>query len=126
MLETISFKIIVAGSRGITDYALVEKAIKLSNFQISEVVSGKAAGVDTLGELYAKNNNIPIKHFPANWDKFGKSAGYLRNVEMGEYADGAVILWDGFSKGTKHMLETMSRLKKPVYLVFIKESHVHR
>ena len=126
MLETISFKIIVAGSRGITDYALVEKAIKLSNFQISEVVSGKAAGVDTLGELYAKNNNIPITHFPANWDKFGKSAGYLRNVEMGEYADGAVILWDGFSKGTKHMLETMSRLKKPIYLVFINESHVHR
>ena len=61
-------KTIVAGSRSVSDYSSVSAAIKESNFQISEIVSGTAKGVDSLGERWAEENNIPIKRFPAPWD----------------------------------------------------------
>jgi len=111
-------KTIIAGSRSISpdtksiyvsdpkNYSLVESAIIESGFTITEVVSGTARGVDILGEIWALENNIPVKKFPANWDLHGKSAGYIRNVEMAEYAEAAIIIWDGYSKGTKHMINT--------------------
>jgi len=110
---------IIAGSRTITDYATVIEAIIKSGFGITEIVSGTARGVDSLGEQYALENNIPIKKFPANWDKYGKSAGYRRNAEMAEYADSAIILWDGVSKGTQHMFRLMEN--KPTYITTIKD-----
>jgi hypothetical protein len=70
-----------------------------------EIVSGKAKGADTLGELYANENNIKIIEFPADWEKFGKKAGYIRNEEMAKYSDSCIVFWDGKSKGTKHMIE---------------------
>ena len=97
-------KVIIAGSREITDYDAVESAVKNSGFDITEVVSGTARGVDRLGERYARENNIPLKLFPADWNLHGKKAGPLRNIEMAKYADGLVALWDGFSNGTRHML----------------------
>ena len=85
---------------------------------ISEVVSGKARGADSLGELWANENNVKLSDFPADWDRYGKRAGYVRNEEMGHYADKAIIFWDGASKGTKNMIDIMKKLKKPckVYL----------
>ena len=98
-------KVIIAGSRGILDYNKVLDTVIESGFHISEVVSGKAFGVDQLGEQYANENEIPIKYFPANWNEFGKRAGYLRNEEMAEYADALIAIWDGTSKGTQHMIQ---------------------
>jgi uracil-DNA glycosylase family 4 len=108
-------KVIVAGSRTITDYQKVKELIKVSGFVIDEIVSGAARGVDLLGERYAKENNIPIKQFKADWDTYGKRAGYLRNVQMAEYADALVAVWDGISSGTKHMIDTMNSKDKPVF-----------
>lgn len=110
-------KVIVAGSRTITDISLVEKAIKDSGFVITEIVYGLARGVDSLAVQYATLNHIPVKGFPAKWEKLGRAAGPIRNVEMGEYADAAVIIHDGVSKGTANMLYIMKTLKKPVYYV---------
>jgi hypothetical protein len=42
---------------------------------------------------------------PAQWEIYGKMAGYLRNLEMAKIADAVVLFWDGKSKGTKHMLD---------------------
>ena len=95
-------KTIIAGSRTITDYQLIEDCCQLEN--ITEVVSGTARGVDKLGEQYANNHNIPVKLFPANWDYYGKSAGYKRNEEMADYADQLIAFWDGNSRGTEHMI----------------------
>lgn len=97
-------KVIIAGSRTVRDYNIIERAIQNSKFNITEVISGNAKGADALGELYAFNNNIPVKRFPANWNRYGKKAGYVRNTEMAEYADGLVAIWDGISNGTKHMI----------------------
>jgi len=52
-----------------------------------------------LGESYAKENNYKLTIFPANWDKFGKRAGYLRNEEMSDYADAVIAFWDERSRG---------------------------
>lgn len=111
-------RIIVAGSRTFNDYALLEDRL---NFFLSEckpvIVCGEAKGADSLGRKYAEEHNIAIASYPADWNKYGKRAGYLRNEEMAVNADGAVVFWDGKSSGSKHMIETMKALGKPVKVV---------
>lgn len=109
-------KVIVAGSRDITDIEKVANAIELSGFQVTEVVSGTARGVDLLGENWARYKDIPVKRFPADWDKHGKAAGMIRNAQMAEYADALVAVWDGLSRGTKNMIETMRKTGKPYFV----------
>lgn len=99
-------KVIVAGSRSITDYELVKECIEKSDFEITEVVCGMAQGVDLLGKQYAEENNIAVKEFPANWKTDGrKIAGHLRNEKMAKYADGLILIWDGTSTGSNDMLK---------------------
>lgn len=109
-------KTIIAGSRGITDLKTVESAVALSGFQITEVVSGAARGVDELGEKWAFMRGIPIQRFRAKWDLYGKSAGAIRNNEMAFYAQALVAVWDGSSPGTKHMIERATKMGRKVYV----------
>lgn len=100
-------KIIIAGGRDFSDFeklkASVDDAVSNINSNI-EIVSGTARGADLLGEQYAKNHGYNIKQFPAEWDKYGKAAGYRRNSQMAKYADMLIAFWDGSSKGTQHMI----------------------
>ncbi len=109
---------IIAGSRNITDINVVREAVKKSKFSITEVVSGCAKGVDKLGEEIAKELGLPIKRFPAKWDEYGKRAGFIRNEEMAEYADALIAVWDGKSKGTKHIINLAA--KNGLYLFVLK------
>jgi hypothetical protein len=109
-------KVIIAGSRTITEYYLIENAIAYSGFKITEVVSGTARGVDRLGEIYAAKMNLPLTMFKPDWDKYNKSAGHIRNKQMAEYADGLIAIWDGISPGTKNMIENMKKVGKPYFL----------
>ena len=109
-------KVIIAGSRGITDYDTVWRAIKDSGFEITEVVSGGANGVDKLGEKYAVRNDIPIKVFLADWEKKKAAAGIIRNAEMAKYADALIAVWDGVSHGTKNMIETAKKKGLKVFV----------
>jgi hypothetical protein len=109
-------KTIVAGSRDITEFHIVKKAIKDSGFEITELVSGGARGVDGLGEKYARESHIPIKQFIPDWDKFGKSAGHKRNSQMADYADALIAIWDGVSKGTAGMIADATRKGLKVYV----------
>ncbi len=114
-------KLLVAGSRSITDYRIIKNAIEISIFsfgQPSTIISGCARGVDKLGEKWAKENNIAVERHPALWDTYGKKAGYIRNKEMVDACDGAVIIWDGRSKGTKHTIDLLKNSNKP-YIVII-------
>lgn len=97
---------IIAGSRDLWDYPCLKEAIEKCGWPITEVVCGGAAGIDTLGKRWACENKIPVTTIMANWKKHGRSAGPIRNVEMAEQADALVAVWDGESKGTKHMIET--------------------
>lgn len=98
-------KVIIAGSRDITNPDFVEQAIQQSGFSITELVSGQAPGVDTLGERWARLNKIPIKPFPADWKKYGKPAGPIRNQQMADYADALIAIWHNNSSGTKDMID---------------------
>lgn len=109
-------KCIIAGSRDITDCGLVEKAIADSGFEITEVVSGTARGVDRLGERWAREHRIPIKRMPADWKGSGKRAGYYRNEGMAMYADALVAVWDFKSRGTQHMIDIAKRKGLKVYV----------
>lgn len=109
---------IIAGSRSIFNPKIVRDAIAKSGWlgEITEVVSGSAHGIDKLGEMWAENNNIPVKRFPANWAKYGRKAGSLRNKEMSEYGDRLIAIWDGDSTGTIDMVKQMRIAEKLVYL----------
>jgi hypothetical protein len=67
-------KVIISGSRSIDNYSFLIQAIYDSEFDICEVVSGGAAGVERMGEQWAKERDIPCTRFPAEWDVYGKRA----------------------------------------------------
>lgn len=104
-------KTIIAGSRKIRDYDVVLRAIESCPFKslITEVVSGTANGVDSLGERYANEHGIPIQRFPAIWENedgtHNPAAGHQRNAWMASYADALIAIWDGVSGGTKNMIK---------------------
>ena len=110
-------KTIIAGGRNFNDYKLLVRECRKRLFEISEIVSGCANGADKLGEKFANDYDVPIKKFPADWNKFGKSAGYIRNEEMAKYADALIAFWDGQSKGTKHMIDLAHKHKLNVTVI---------
>ena len=99
-------KVIIAGGRDFDNYEKLRSYCDylLQNKDEIEIVSGCARGADKLGERYAEERGYPIKRFPADWGTHGKSAGYLRNEEMADYADALIAFWDGSSRGTQHMI----------------------
>ena len=97
-------RVIIAGSRDIHNYALVEQAIKDSGFCIGTVISGGTKGVDRLGERYARTHGLPLEVYLADWNRYGISAGYRRNQQMAEVADCLIAIWNGVSRGTGHMI----------------------
>ena len=112
-------KTIIAGSREITDFQVVEHAINSSGFEITEVVSGTARGVDLEGEGWASLNDVPIKRFPAKWNEdgiFDRGAGHKRNAAMAEYADALIAIWDGASPGTRNMINCAAQAGIKIYV----------
>lgn len=104
-------KVIIAGGREFNDYPTLCKVCDrmLSKSEDVEIVSGGARGADALGERYAKERGYALKVFTADWDKYGKAAGYIRNDEMSQYGDALISFWDGESKGTGHMIELANK-----------------
>lgn len=114
------FRVIIAGGRDFADYALLSE--KMDNYLSGImddifIVCGQARGADSLGEQYAKEHGYQVNYFPANWKRFGKSAGYIRNTEMAKNADALVAFWDAASLGTKHMIATAEQLRLDVRVV---------
>jgi hypothetical protein len=106
-------KVIVAGGRGITDYSLVVEAMLnadlMEGIVPTQIVSGKARDVDTLGERWAVEHGLPVTPFPARWrdadGTYYPKAGHQRNSTMADHADALVAVWDGQSKGTADMIK---------------------
>lgn len=114
-------KLIVAGGRDFDDKEYMFKCLsELVNKEAipdnPQLVCGMARGADMLAYNMWTHSLMTVHKFPANWDKYGKSAGYIRNQGMAAFADVLVAFWDGKSRGTKHMIDIMSKLGKPVYV----------
>jgi hypothetical protein len=112
--------LLVAGSRSIKDKFEVDDAcdIAVNAFNVfpDVVISGRAMGVDTFGEAWARKRNFPFVPFKALWDDLGHRAGYLRNKQMALAATHAVIVWDGKSRGAEHMINLCRKYEIPVWL----------
>ena len=115
------YKVIVAGSRNFNDYNLMSKKLNyyFQNRNDIVIVSGTCYGADKLGEKYAKEHNLGLLQFPADWNKYGKSAGYRRNEQMHKFISqfenrGCVCFWDGSSKGTQHNFKLAEQFKTPL------------
>lgn len=109
---------IIAGSRKGIVRQDVEDAMESCPFesQILTVLCGRARGVDIMGQFWAKDRNIPVLIFPADWDRFHKRAGFIRNQQMAENADALVLVWDGKSRGSKDMLQRAERLGLKIHI----------
>ena len=115
-------KLIIAGGRDFNNEQLMRDSLQqmVADGLIDEsvvLICGKARGADMLGYRLFKEQQLPILEYVPDWDKLGNVAGFIRNTEMGNVADLALIFWDGQSRGTKHMIDYMKRLNKPVTLV---------
>lgn len=128
-------KVIVAGSRHISDYLVIETAIshaiRVHQLNITEIVEGEAQGIDTLARQWAINHLIPFKPFKADWDnitapgaivlinrwgkKYNVRAGYDRNQLMADYGEALIAIWDGKSTGTGDMIDRARRKGLPVF-----------
>ena len=116
------YKTIIAGGRDFMDYNLLKEKVNkiLQEKKVTHkivIISGCARGADTLGLRYATENAFDVEEYPANWDKYGKKAGYMRNVEMAENADALIAFWDGKSKGTKHMIDIATERNLPIRII---------
>ena len=121
-------RVLIAGSRDFNDFELLDKAVKhyLKQYSLHrqdiEVVSGGARGADKLGEQFANKYSIKLTIFPADWNTYGKSAGYIRNEQMIKYiGDTGIVFafWDGQSHGTAHTIKLANKYNIKVHIIRI-------
>ena len=128
-------KILVCGSRSITNkdfiFFTIRKFVKNlysnpTNLLKPVIIEGEARGVDSIAKSWAIENGWGIESYPAEWDKYGKSAGYIRNEVMVKKADYVIVIWDGQSKGTKHTMDLCNKYKKPYVTVTYKSGETRK
>lgn len=112
-------KLAIIGSRGFNDVNLLNETLNPLVFQIDLVISGGARGADKMGEEWAERHGIDTLIFPAEWDKYGKSAGFRRNEDIIKNADYVIAFWDGVSRGTQHSISLCEKYNKPCKIVKI-------
>lgn len=112
-------KLAVVGSRGFNNYGLLKHKLDVIHEKrgITLIVSGGAKGADSFAEQWAKENSVPTKIFYPEWDKHGKKAGYIRNVEIVQNSDALIAFWDGVSKGTEHSINLARAQEIPVSII---------
>ena len=119
-------KIAIVGSRTFEDYnamcSFIEEKLATMEFtSIDAVVSGGARGADTLAERYAREQRLQMILFPAEWKKYGRRAGFIRNVDIIRESDICFAFWDGSSKGTAHTIQLCEELNKPYFVYYFKK-----
>lgn len=105
--EQKEFRVVVAGSRSFDDYKRLETELDsyLAGKTNVTIISGTARGADRLGERYAAEHNMKLERYPAEWDKYHKGAGPIRNHKMVLAADAVVVFWDNESSGSKNIID---------------------
>jgi len=109
----------IVGSRTFNNYQLLEDEILSHHLDIKNIVSGGARGADRLSEVFADKHGIDKIILKPEWQLYGKSAGYRRNVDIINACDMCIAFWDGESKGTKHSIDIAKNLKKPLIILYV-------
>ena len=97
-------RLLIAGSREFADLELVKDYVKRLPLD-TILINGRARGVDNVARNQAMFQQLVVLDRPANWEKYGKSAGIIRNHEMVDEADEVVVFWNGKSNGTRDVIE---------------------
>lgn len=110
----------------VSDYELfVAKCdLLLRNWGSVVIVSGGARGADALAKRYAVDRGYCYMEFPADWDTYGRRAGYIRNRAMHEYISthenrGVIAFWDGKSRGTRQSFSLAGSYSNPLRVVHV-------
>lgn len=86
-----------------------------------------AEGADLAGRRWAKQAGVPVKEFPVTkemYELYQRRAPMMRNIAMADYADALIAIWDGESRGTRHMIKEMERREKPYCCIIVTEEDV--
>ena len=112
-------RVAIIGSRSITmdAYPVIQQYIPRG---ASEIVSGGAEGADQLAAAYAREKHLPLKLFLPDYTRFRKSAPLQRNMEIVRYSDYVLVLWDGTSRGTAHVINTCVQEYTPQHVLIIR------
>ena len=108
-------KLLIAGSRGITSFDLSEYITE----DVDTILTGGAKGIDTIAEEYADSHGIKKTIIKPQYDRYGKGAPMVRNKELVNLCDKALIIWDGTSKGTKFTADFAKKMNKEVTVIII-------
>lgn len=112
-------KLAIVGSRTFEHYGLLCRYMKYCNVgRDGWIISGGAKGADALAKEYANYYFINYQEFPAEWEKHGKSAGFIRNKQIVDSCDMVLAFWDGKSKGTQDTINKAKVAKKPTFIVY--------
>ncbi len=111
-------RVVIAGCRDYNNYEEAKSYIDIYLAIIRKensiiIVSGGASGADALGERYARENGFKVERYPADWKRYGRSAGPRRNEQMAQIADYVICFWDEKSRGTRSMIEYAKKYNKP-------------
>jgi hypothetical protein len=124
-------KLAIIGSRSFQDYDLLCQTMDkwfyeprggtscpMWLYNVREIVSGGAAGADSLGARWAREQGIKLTEFKPDWEKHGRRAGFIRNEDIVAASDVVLSFWDGVSRGTANSLSIAKRLKKPTIIIY--------
>ena len=89
-----------------------------NKFRFDTIISGGAKGADSLGEQFADDYEVKKQIFKPEWDKYGKSAGFIRNQTIVDNCDMVLAFWDGQSRGTADTIAKAKRAKKPTFIIY--------
>lgn len=106
-------KLLIAGSRGITEFDISEFVTE----DIDTIISGGANGIDKLAEDFADKHRLSKIILRPRYEKYGKAAPLKRNEELVQMADKILVIWDGQSKGTEHTINCAKKLNKNLQVI---------
>lgn len=100
-------KVLVCGGREFNNYDLLKEILDEVNHElnISVIIEGDSRGADKLSEIWAINNGIFVEKYPADWNKFGKAAGFIRNKQMLTNGKPDLVIAFKGGNGTNNMVE---------------------
>ena len=120
-MDESSIILAIIGSREFNDYELLKceilKFVDITN--ISKIISGGANGADKLGERFALEYDIEKLIFKPDWNKYGKSAGIIRNGDIINNSTHVIAFWKNNSPGTKNSIDRAKTNKKILKVVYV-------
>jgi len=118
-------RLAIIGSRSFDNYDLLSSIlwdllhVRRGDIPQDIIISGGARGADSLAKKYAEEEKLEYIEYPAEWSKYGKSAGFIRNQLIVDNCDMVLTFWDGESRGTADTIEKAKKAKKPTFIIYV-------